>query len=73
MGTRQTHRSTHRRKGVESSQRLGRHRSVIKRTPRLSGYRRLSLRYERDPDNDLGVLALAAAICCFKRLARHAI
>jgi transposase len=62
------------RKGVESSERLGRHRWVIERTMSwLSGYRRLSPRYERDPDNYLGFLTLAAAICCYKRLARRTI
>jgi transposase len=38
------------RKGIESSERLGRRRWVIERTMSwLSGYRRLSPRYERDP------------------------
>jgi transposase len=62
------------RKGIESSERLGRHRWVIERTMSwLSGYRRLSPRYERDPDNYLGFLTLAAGICCYKRLARRTI
>jgi hypothetical protein len=30
----------------------------------LSGYRRLSLRYERDSRNYLVFLGLAAALCC---------
>ncbi|MFF1373640.1 IS5 family transposase [Streptomyces virginiae] len=59
------------RKGVESSERLGRRRWVIERTMSwLTGYRRLNHRYERDPRNYLAVLGLAAAICCHKRLAR---
>jgi len=33
----------------------------------LSGYRRLSPRYERHPRNYLTFLGLAAAICCYKR------
>jgi transposase len=38
------------RKGIEVSDRLGRHRWVIERTmARLTGYRRLTLRYERHP------------------------
>lgn len=41
--------------------------------PWPSGYRRLSPRYERDPANYLGFLALAAAMCCFKQLARHTV
>lgn len=33
----------------------------------LSGYRRLSPRYERQPHNYLAFLGLAAAMCCYKR------
>jgi transposase len=59
------------RKGIESSERLGRRRWVIERTMSwLSGYRRLSPRYERHPRNYLAFLGLAAAICCYKRLVR---
>lgn len=36
----------------------------------LSGYRRLSPRYERRPRNYLAFLGLAAAVCCYKRLVR---
>ncbi|WP_406257290.1 IS5 family transposase [Streptomyces chartreusis] len=57
------------RKGIESSERLGRRRWVIERTISwLSGYRRLSPRYERHPRNYLAFLGLAAALCCYKRL-----
>ncbi|KIZ15753.1 transposase [Streptomyces natalensis ATCC 27448] len=59
------------RKGIESSERLGRRRWVIEPTmSRLSGYRRLSPRYERNPRNYLAFLELAAAMCCYKRLVR---
>ncbi len=59
------------RKGIESSERLGRRRWMIERTMSwLSGYRRLSPRYERNPRNCLAFLGLAAAICCYKRLIR---
>ncbi|MGJ7417073.1 IS5 family transposase [Streptomyces cinereoruber] len=59
------------RKGIESSERLGRHRWVIERTMSwLTGYRRLNHRYERHPRNYLAFLGLAAAICCYKRLLR---
>ncbi|MFJ9680570.1 transposase [Streptomyces sp. NPDC101194] len=45
-----------------SWQRLGRRRWVIERTMSwLSGYRRLSPRYERYPHNYLAFLGLAAA------------
>ena len=45
------------RKGVESRERLGRHRWVIERTMSwLTGYRRLNHRYERHPRNYLAFL-----------------
>ncbi|MFC3586096.1 transposase [Streptantibioticus rubrisoli] len=51
---------------AESSERLGRRRWVIERTMSwLSGYRRLSPRYERDPRNYLAFLGLGAALCCY--------
>ncbi|CAM5635761.1 IS5 family transposase OS=Streptomyces chartreusis OX=1969 GN=HUT05_00285 PE=4 SV=1 [Streptomyces chartreusis] len=54
------------RKGVESSQRLGRHRWVVERTVSwLSGCRRLHRRYERKPDD---FLAIAATLICPRRL-----
>ncbi|MFJ2271955.1 IS5 family transposase [Streptomyces sp. NPDC087849] len=59
------------RKGIESSERLGRRRWVIERTMSwLTGYRRLNHRYERKPRNYLAFLGLAAALCCYKRLVR---
>ncbi|WP_345702209.1 transposase, partial [Streptomyces avermitilis] len=59
------------RKGIESSERLGRRRWVIERTISwLSGYRRISPRYERNLRNYLAFLGLAAALCCYKRLVR---
>ncbi|MFG2638882.1 IS5 family transposase [Streptomyces sp. NPDC048362] len=59
------------RKGIESSERLGRRRWVFERTMSwLSGCRRLSPGYERDPRNYLAFLGLAAALCCYKRLVR---
>jgi transposase len=58
------------RKGTESGERSGR-RWVVERTMTwLSGYRRLSPRYERDPRNHPAFLGLAAALCCNKRLIR---
>ncbi|UDM04841.1 transposase [Streptomyces longhuiensis] len=57
------------RKSVESSERLGRRRWVIERTMSwMTGYRRLSPRYERQPANYLAFLGLATALCCYKRL-----
>ncbi|WP_344500903.1 IS5 family transposase [Streptomyces enissocaesilis] len=57
------------RKGIESSERLGRRRWVIERTMSwLTGYHRLNHRYERHLRNYLAFLGLAAALCCYKRL-----
>ncbi len=57
------------RKGIDSSERLGRRRWVIERTMSwLTGYRRLHHRYERKPGNYLAFLGLVAAFCCYKRL-----
>lgn len=59
------------RKGIESSEQLGRRRWVIERTMSwLTGYRRLNHRYERHPRNYLAFLGFAAALCCYKRLLR---
>jgi transposase len=60
------------RKGIEVSDRLGRHRWVIERTLAwLTGYRRLTLRYERNASHFLAFLTLAATITCYKKLAKH--
>jgi transposase len=59
------------RKGVESTQKLGRHRWVIERTMAwLTGYRRLTLRYERHAHHFLAFLTLGATITCCKKLAK---
>ncbi len=59
------------RKGIESSERLGRRGWVIERAMSwLTGCRRLNHRYECDPGNYLAFLGLAAALCCYKRLIR---
>jgi len=53
------------RRGVESSQRLGRHRYVVERSLAwLMGYRRLEVRYERRDDILLGLVHLACALIC---------
>ncbi|MBF6541266.1 IS5 family transposase [Nocardia farcinica] len=59
------------RKGVESRERLGRHRWVVERTISwLTGYRRLAIRYDRKGTHFLGFLTLAAALTGFKKLAK---
>jgi transposase len=60
------------RKGIESSQRLGRHRWKIERTLSwLFGYRRLTVRYERHGHLFHAFLTLAAALTCYKKLAKN--
>lgn len=57
------------RKGIESHDKLGKHRWVIERTMAwLTGYRRLTLRYERKATHFVAFLILGAAITCHKRL-----
>jgi transposase len=59
------------RRGVESNQRLGRHRWKIERSIAwLTGYRRLSPRYERSASHYCAFLTLAAALTCYKQLAK---
>ncbi|WP_097886231.1 IS5 family transposase [Streptomyces sp. st140] len=59
------------RPGVESSERLGRHRWKIERSISwLFGYRRLTVRYERKGSHFLAFLGLAAAMTCYKKLAK---
>ena len=59
------------RKGVESSERLGRHRWVVERTLAwLNRYRRLSIRYERREDIHQAFLTLGCSLICFNHLQR---
>jgi IS5 family transposase len=57
------------RRGVESSQRLGRHRYVVERSLAwLVGSRRLQVRYERLADILTAFLQLACALICLNSL-----
>jgi IS5 family transposase len=59
------------RRGVESSQRLSRHRWKVERTLAwLVGHRRLTVRYERRADLLQGLLHLACALLCLRSLRR---
>ncbi|MFF3326414.1 IS5 family transposase [Streptomyces sp. NPDC002889] len=61
------------RPGIESGERLGRHRWKIERSIAwLFGYRRLTVRYERKGSHFLVFLGLAAALTCYKKLAKLA-
>jgi transposase len=58
------------RRGIDTSQRLGRHRWKIERTIAwLFGYRKLTTRYERTAKHFAAFLTLAATLTCYKRLA----
>lgn len=57
------------RKGVESSERLGRHRWTVERTIAwLLGHRRLATRYERRADILTGLLHLACSLIALRFL-----
>jgi len=57
------------RRGVESNDRLGRHRWVVERTfAWLRHFRRLTVRYERRADIHLAFLKLGACLICFSAL-----
>ena len=57
------------RRGIDSSQRLGRYRWVIERTLAwLVAQRRLQVRYERSSQLLHGLLLLACALICLRRL-----
>jgi IS5 family transposase len=57
------------RRGIEASDRLGRHRYVVERSLAwLVGYRRLQVRYERRADLLLAFCYLACALICLKAL-----
>jgi transposase len=54
------------RRGVESSERLGRYRWVVERTISwLNRYRRLRIRYERRADIHLAFLHIGCALICW--------
>lgn len=57
------------RKGIDSSQRLGRHRWVVERTLAwLNCFRRLTVRHERRADIHHAFLSLGCALICFNAL-----
>jgi len=54
------------RRGIESSERLGRHRWVVERTLAwLNRYRRLRVRYERRADIHEAFLLIGCALICW--------
>lgn len=64
---------THRiaRKGIESSQRLGRYRWTVECTMSwLAGCRRLHRRYERKADHFLAFTSITCTLICYRRLTK---
>ena len=60
------------RRGIDSSQRLGRHRWVIERTfAWMNRFRRLTIRYERRLDILHALTAFACSIICLNALAER--
>ena len=59
------------RKGVDSSQRLGRHRWQVERTMAwLAGCRRLHRRYERTGAHFLAFVGITCTLICYRRFAK---
>ena len=59
------------RRGVDSSQRLGRHRWVVERTHAwMARLRRLTVRYERREDIHLAFTTLGCALVCLNQIRR---
>jgi hypothetical protein len=57
--------------GVESSERLGKHRWVVERTLAWRNrFRRLTVRYERRADLHQAFLSLGCALICWRFLTR---
>ena len=57
------------RRGIDTSERLGRHRQKIERILAwFTGYRRLTIRYERKASLYGAFLSLAATLICWKKL-----
>ena len=57
------------RRGIESSERLGRYRWVVERTLSwLNRFRRLKVRYERRADIHWAFLTLGCALICWRHV-----
>jgi len=59
------------RRGVDTSERLGRHRWVVERTLAwLNRFRRLTIRYERRADIHEAFVTLGCALICLNQISR---
>jgi transposase len=60
------------RKGIDSSERLGRHRWAVERTLAwLSQFRRLTIRYERRQDIHEALVSLGCSLICWIAITRY--
>ena len=60
------------RKGIDSSERLGRHRWAVERTLAwLSQFRRLTIRYERRQDIHEALVSLGCSLICCNAITRY--
>jgi transposase len=60
------------RKGIDSRQRLGRHRWVVERTLAwLNQFRRLTIRYERRQDIHEAFVSLGCSLICCNAITRY--
>jgi IS5 family transposase len=56
-------------RGVESKERLGRHRWVVERTHSwMNRFRRLKIRYERRAEVHIAFLGLGCALICWRSI-----
>jgi IS5 family transposase len=59
------------RRGVESRERLGRHRWVVERTHAwLAAFGKLRIRFERQAQTHVALLSLACCVICLRTLVR---
>lgn len=59
------------RRGIETSQKLGRHRWVVERTfSWLNQFRRLAIRYERRADIHKAFVTLGCALICINQISQ---
>ncbi|MFJ2406621.1 IS5 family transposase [Streptomyces xanthochromogenes] len=59
------------RRGIEASDKLGRHRWVVERPMSwLNGCRRLHRRYERKPEHFLAFAGIASTLICYRRITK---
>jgi len=60
------------RRGIDSSERLGRYRWVVERTHAwFAGFGKLRIRFERQIDTHMALLKIACAVICLRFVERY--